>query len=428
MNGMRFGAGVVVCVLSCLTAAYSADAASGFRRVWERRFRFDNEIPLSADRFVPAAHYSATVVSLPAEMRFVTDGGIVARFAAPEDVKPPYRMHLVLTGAGKPAVFTEKDGELRLAKIAEWPEDFDPRRKENLEKVRFSGTEGLHDRKVALSAGIGQADVRFVTSGRENRPYFENGRAFFTFSARAYGSYLGVMSFDPDRLDFRLEGVILFDYGDGLLRNDVAADLFYDGEAGEWRAYVSNFSTADDSLKGRAKGGVNVAWSKECPLRGISVMRARNLGLPNLNEDPDGFWDAQAKKWRLLVSEFTAKGIRAAMFESENWDGPFARLAGPVDVDSTGTTIAWVDGEPRALFGSATRRFCVRDYPMLTGDGELPVSDPPWNPATSMNGRVWPSLLDCPDGTRYLLTFDRVNFPGMPRPNWTYGKLILYRR
>ena len=26
-----------------------------------------------------------------------------------------------------------------------------------------------------------------------------------------------------------------------------------------------------------------------------------------------------------------------------------------------------------------------------------------------------------------LLTMDRDNFPGMPKPNWTYGKLRFYR-
>ncbi len=250
---------------------------------------------------------------------------------------------------------------------------------------------------------------------------------YFTFSARAYGAYLGVMSFNPDKCDFRLEGVVLFDYGDGLLRNDLAADLFYDDVAKEWRAYVSNFSTGSDSLGGRAKGGVNVAWSKACPLRGVSVMRAKSLGLDGMNEDPDGYWDAEAGKWRLLVSEFTAKGIRASLLESENWDGPFCRIAGPVAEDSTQTTLEVVDGRLRALAGSADRALYIYDYPTLGKVGKLDVSRPTWEISSSGNGRSWPAYAELANGLRLLLTFDRVNFTGMPVPNWTYGGLYLYR-
>ena len=88
----------------------------------------------------------------------------------------------------------------------------------------------------SLSAGVGQADVRFVTRGREGCPYFEDGRLFFTFSAR-HGSACVVGSLDPARPEdgWRFEGSILFDYGDGLLRNDLAPHIFFDDETNEWR-------------------------------------------------------------------------------------------------------------------------------------------------------------------------------------------------
>lgn len=402
--------------------------AGEFDLVWSKRFVFEaeREMPEGVS-YLPAARYSAAVATLPAEMRFVEDGETVARFAAPTNVAPPYVMHLMVNGAHKPSVFVTKDGKTSLATIAEWPKGFDPRTAALTNALHLAVSGGACDPKASLSAGIGQADTRFVTCGRMNRPYVEGGRLFFTFSARAYGAYLGVMSFNPDTGDFRLEGVILFDYGDGLLRNDLAADLFYDDVAKEWRAYVSNFSTGADSLSGRAKGGVNVAWAKGCPLYGVSVMRAKSLGLDGMNEDPDGYWDAEAGKWRLLVSEFTTKGIRASLLESENWDGPFRRLAGPVAEDSTGTTLALVDGCLRALSGSADRAFHVYGYPMLEKVGKLNVSQPPWEISSSNNGRSWPAFAELSDGRHLLLTFDRVNFPGMPRPNWTYGGLYLYR-
>ena len=39
------------------------------------------------------------------------------------------------------------------------------------------------------------------------------------------------------------------------------------------------------------------------------------------------------------------------------------------------------------------------------------------------------SFAEMPDGSPYryiLLTMDRQNFPGMPKPNWTYGAMYLY--
>lgn len=414
----------------CAFAAFGqvrTDSFGRFEPKWNHRFIFEAEREMPAEYFfLPGAHYSAVVEKLPAEMRFEKGGKTVARFAAPTNVAPPYVMHLMATGAHKPSVFVTKDGKTSLSSIVEWPKGFEPRTAALTNTLRFVVSDGMRNPKVSLSAGIGQADTRFVTRGRTNRPYVENGRMYFTFSARAYGAYLGVMSFNPDKCDFRLEGVILFDYGDGLLRNDLAADLFYDDVAKEWRAYVSNFSTGADSLGGRAKGGVNAAWSKSCPLRGVSVMRAKSLGLEGMNEDPDGYWDAEAGKWRLLVSEFTAKGIRASLLESESWDGPFRRLSGPVAEDSTGTTLAVVDGRLRVLSGSADRAFCIYAYPTLEKIGKLNVLRPPWEVSSSKNGRSWPAYAELADGRRILLTFDRVNFEGMPNPSWTYGGLYLY--
>ena len=271
--------------------------------------------------------------------------------------------------------------------------------------------------------------MRFVTEGRSNEPYIEDGRYYFTFSARSFGSYLGVASFTPGAFDVRFEGVILFDYGDGELRNDVAADLFHDTASGEWRAFVSNFSTGGDGLTGRAKGGINVAWSHSSPLHGFSVMRAKSLDLEGMNEDPDGYYDTGAGMWRLFVSEFTPGRIRATLLESAEWDGPYHRIAGPVEEDSTGTTLVRCGGRMWALFGSADRAIYVRTYPGLQPAGQLAFDHPPWPAGPSDNwaeGRVWPAFAEMPDGAM-LLTMDRDNFPGMPRPNWTYGKLHFYR-
>ena len=303
-----------------------------------------------------------------------------------------------------------------------------PSLRSNLQTVKFCISTNVTAATASLTAGIGQADVRFVTMGRENRLYMEGNRAFFTFSSRAYGACQGVASFDPSLFDVKLEGIILFDYGDGKLRNDLASHLFYDDVDGFWKGYASNFSTGSDNLGKRAEGGLNAVWSEKNPLHGLSIMRAKSLKLKGLNEDPCVTWDEKAKRWSLFVSEFTPKGIRASMMQSRSWDGVFVNVAGPVEEDSTGTTISRIDGARYCFSGSADRACYVYSYPDLKMKGRLSFDFPPWNEACK-NGRVWPCVAELPDGYPFrfiLLTMDRANFPGMPKPNWTYGGLCFY--
>ena len=425
-----------------------------FARLASRRFMLDNELTLCeylpkktvaatvqhpvltngltvVGGYWPAAHYRARVASLPAEIAFAEkDGTVVARFPAEgaDLPEPPFDLSVLLTCAHRPAVFTTKDGETRLLRTGDLPAGRNPRLRANLQKWKFCVGGGVSEARASLSAGIGQADVRFVTTGRDNRLYMEKNRAFFTFSARAYGAYQAVASFDPSLFDVRLEGVVLFDYGDGQLRNDLASHLFYDDVDGFWKGYASNFSTGSDALGKRAPGGLNAVWSERNPLHGLTVMRAKSLGLPGMNEDPCVTWDADAQRWNLLVSEFTPNGIRASMLQSRHWDRGFARIAGPVQQDSTGTTITRIDGSRYCFSGSADRCCYVYTYPKLEVWGRLHMDFPPWDDSCR-NGRVWPCVAELPSGYpfRYvMLTMDRANFPGMPKPNWTYGALCFY--
>ena len=58
----------------------------------------------------------------------------------------------------------------------------------------------------------------------------------FTFSCRGidiFQSAQGVLSVDPSVFDVRFEGMIMYDHGDGLLRNDYASHLFYNRQTQE---------------------------------------------------------------------------------------------------------------------------------------------------------------------------------------------------
>ena len=424
-------------IVACATAACAATGEEiPVSLVWKGRFVLDASQPFpDGVTFVPAAEYRAEIASLPAELRVEdANGSALARFAAPDDVAPPYTMHLCVAGANRPAVFATKDGATRFVRLDKWPEGFDPRRKEFLRSLSVRPGGGAGVVSGALSAGVGQADVRFVGDGAEGGLYRDGeGRLYFTFSERFFASACGVGSLDPSRPEggVRFEGTILFDYGDGLLRNDLAPHLFFDRESGEWRGWACNFSTAGaDTAGGRAEGGINAVRSKKCPLRGLSVMSAKPLGLSGMNEDPCGYFDRAAGKWRLLVSNFTQKGIRAGLLESDRWDGGFSLVAGPVAEDSTGTTIALVGGSPACLSGSADRKYYIYSYPKLEMRGAIEMDPAPWGGNKGWpHGRGWPALAELPSGSAYrriLLTMDRENYPGIPTPNWTYGALSVY--
>jgi len=149
-------------------------------------------------------------------------------------------------------------------------------------------------------------------------------------------------------------------------------------------------------------------------------------------EDPSAYYDAAAKKWRIFISNLMPEGtIKACLLESDRWDGGFRPMTDIVPEDSTGTTIALMDGRPRCLTGSADRAYYIYEYPTLKKLGEIPLDVTPWGERKGWpHGRGWPAYAEVKmsDGStrKVFLTMDRVNFPGMPKPNWTYGKLFIY--
>ena len=212
-------------------------ASLEFARLASRRFMLDNELTLceyapktavAADvqypvltngltvvgGYWPAAHYRLRVERLPAELAFATkDGAVALRFPVRgKDLPPPpFDFSVLMTGGHRPAAFVTKDGATRLVETGAIPEGMNPRLQAHLQNWKFCVGGGVSAARASLSAGIGQADVRFVTTGRDNALYWEGDRVFFTFSARGYGAYQAVASFNPSLFDVRLEGVVLFD-------------------------------------------------------------------------------------------------------------------------------------------------------------------------------------------------------------------------
>lgn len=297
----------------------------------------------------------------------------------------------------------------------------------------FSNLEGssiINGAKSYLSTGVGQADVRLI-SYEDLTPYIDEGRLWFTFSCRGLGinqSCQGVMSLDPTLFDPKLEGIIVFDHGDGLLRNDYSSHLFFDRNAGEWRAYACDFG-GTAYTDGRSGTGLITAVSSNDPRKGFSIMKANKVDVDKIkghNEDPCIFFDAEAGSWRLLTSVFTDNSIVSGTFESDTWDGVFSPVVEPIEMNSTGTSIQRI-GEQLYCFMGGNGNLRVHSYPNLDLIGELNLDLQPHWPKPA--GRVWASIVPLPEGYPYryvLMTMDRPNFPGVQGRNWSYGALYYY--
>ncbi len=332
-------------------------------------------------------------------------------------------------------VFLESKGRTQLVGHSDFAQHLDLRLRSRIQSMDCALSTDLNSNSQVtiggvtsfLSPGTGQADIRAVTD-EEGQPLLDDGRLWFTMTLRGRAlphPLQGVFSMNPSVFDLRFEGVIVFDMNDGLLRNDLASHLFRDSKTGLWRGWTTGFSALDGAGRAEVKTILAIQSSRD-PRRGFSIMQARPIGISGAHEDPHGIFDKEAGKWRLLMCEHDKK-YRASMWESKDWDRGYSRLAGPVEMDSTGTLIQKFGNQRYALFGSADRKIYVRNYPDLSPAGELKVELPPWN---EKNGtRIWPNVIPLPDGypAPYIaLMMDRVNFPGMPKPNWTYGALYLY--
>jgi hypothetical protein len=369
----------------------------------------------------------------------VKDGKEVERkdYPIPDGVKPllPLRFRVQMLAVGV-NLFLETEGQSHLVAYPDFSEYFELRQQSTMQKFEFCLHTDLQagalvtigEMTAALSPGCGQADIRAITRP-DGEPLLDEGRLWFTMTVRGRGlphPLQGVFSMDPSVFDVKFEGIIVFDMGDGMLRNELASHLFYDETSKEWKGWTVGFSAYGNDAQGAQKAVLAVS-SKRDPRKGFSIMRAKPVGLPQgMHEDPHGIYDAEAGKWRMLVAEHDGK-FRASMWESSFWDHGYTRISGPVEMDSTGTSIVKVGSKRYAMFGSADRKVYVRAYPGLEPAGELNIHLPPWN--ENHGTRIWPNVIPLPEGypAPYIaLMMDRVNYPGMPKQNWTYGALYLY--
>lgn len=280
--------------------------------------------------------------------------------------------------------------------------------------------------EMALTTGIGLSDIRAITY-ENGEPMLDRGRLWYTMSirGRALPHHIqGVFSMDPTVFDPKLEGIILFERDDGILRNEIASHLFYDRKHNIWRGITTGFSAFANPDKEEKQ--LLAIESKQDPRFGFSIMNASPFGIVGDIEDPHILFDSAANKWRMLTCE-NHNGYKAVILESDHWNKSYTRIAGPVEHNSTGTSIQKIEGTRYAFSGSSERKIFIYTYPDLKEVGSLTMDLPPWNETSGT--RVWPNIVQLPDGYPFkyvALMMDRFDYPGLKGPNWSYGALYLY--
>lgn len=145
--------------------------------------------------------------------------------------------------------------------------------------------------EMALTTGVGLADIRPITY-ENGDPILDQGRLWYTMSirGRALPHHIqGVFSLDPTVFDIKLEGVILFDRNDGILRNEIASHIFYDRNEKVWQGLTTGFSAY--AFPEKEKKQLLAVSSKKDPRFGFSIMKAVPFGMVGDFEDPHIIYD-----------------------------------------------------------------------------------------------------------------------------------------
>jgi hypothetical protein len=346
--------------------------------------------------------------------------------------KIPPKIILQMLGSGL-VLYAESTGFSRVIGQCDFNKHLDLRKKEYIQSFQSNlfvklnqGTVILKHANMTLSPGVGLADIRAMTY-ENGEPLLDQGRLWYTMSirGRALPHHIqGVFSMNPSVFDIKLEGIVLFDRNDGILRNEIASHIFYDREKEIWRGMTTGFSAFANPEKEEKQ--LLAIESVKDPRFGFSIMHATPFGIVGDIEDPHIIFDEESEKWRILTCE-NHDGYKAVILESDEWNKDYKRISGPVDHNSTGTSIQKIGDKFYCFSGSSERNIFIYSYPDLDEIGTLKMDLPPWNETSGT--RVWPNVVQLPDGYpwKYVaLMMDRINYPGMHGPHWSYGAIYLY--
>ncbi|MCK4920010.1 MAG: hypothetical protein KAS71_03130 [Bacteroidales bacterium] len=343
------------------------------------------------------------------------------RILSEEGIAAPNTLRVHLTG---------KFLNLLLIKNEEWKvlgsfdvsEHFELRDKTILESFSLmAGAQLVSGEKISISkveqyltTGTAQADPK-VLHYEDGEPIIEGNKIWVAMTTRAYDTqlYQGIYSYNLETKEWLITGTLVFNKGDGLIRQWAASDVFYDRNSKTWKIFT--VSHRDDHM-------LYSGETKEDPRFGLNEITCTKVKYASVGneEDPSVIWDSEAGKWRMAICK-AKKGYQTVLMEADMWDGEWSEIEVYAPTSSTGVLIQKIGGKRYVFIGRGDTP-CpleVLSYPGMEKVGELNLSEHP------VGKNIWPAIIPVTkesDTAYYLLTFDRDAWTG-PR---TYGNIHWY--
>ena len=388
-------------------ATYSVDlvAARGKGAIG---FEFANSG--NSDRFqifmkFEAGRYNDVLLKVVRNSSNVFEKSIMTNLVPPTN--GPSQLVLQMLGSGLNVYIKEAGLPICIAQ-ADFNQVIDLRRLEVMHSLQSrllffldDGEISISQAQAALTTGVGQADIRVITH-KDGSAFLDQGRLWYTLSirGRALDHHIqGVFSLNPTAFDLKLEGIIVFDREDGLLRNEISSHIFYDDDDKVWRGFTTGFSFAANPKV--EKKQIWAIESKVDPRFGFSIMKAKPTNIIGDIEDSHIIYDISVKKWRMLTCK-NINGYKAVLLESDKWNGFYKQISGPVKTNSTGTSMQKIGNKWYCFSGSSERKIFIYTYPDLLPAGTLKMDLPPCDDKAGT--RVWPNIVTLPHGnaTKYV--------------------------
>jgi hypothetical protein len=265
-----------------------------------------------------------------------------------------------------------------------------------------------------LTCGTAQADPK-VLHYEDGAPIIEGDTIWVAMTTRAYDTqlYQGIYAYNLKTKEWKISGTLVFNKGDGLIRQWSASDVFFDRTENKWRIFT--VSHRDDHMLYSGESVVD----PRSGLVEISCSKVKYESVGN-EEDPSVIYDSDAGKWRMALCK-ARNGYQTVLMEADSWDGAWSQIGVYTPTSSTGILIQKIGGK-RYVFigrGGTPCPMEVLSYPGMEKVGELNLSEHP------EGKNVWPAIIPVSSdaGTAYyLLTFDRDAWTGQR----TYGNIHWY--
>lgn len=276
-----------------------------------------------------------------------------------------------------------------------------------------------------LCGANSHADMKPVKY-EDGTPIIENGRVYMSMSSRIeVGAYQSIISFNPTLCDFKLEGALFFDSGNGKWCNDVASSIVFDRNTQEWLIWVCTFNNGHVPARGVTfadpRFGIQVIDVKPLEKAAEDENRCQLKGFKG-DEDPDlCLIDG---KWHLTICRLEpGDGYHYYHFISDDPFENFEFVDRTRTGGKTGGLITKFEDEYYFVCGTDFNSRANYDIYALN---DFSVRHKLQCDYDDGGFRGWGTIFKYPFGSRkkyYWVTFDRHNSSAH---NWSYGNIYVY--